>query len=454
MGWTTMGWTKVRGSSASRIAEPDGHSGDGRARLTRALLDELIAAISAVCELSQPADKRLSAFFRARPGLGQRERGLIAETVYAVLRRRRLLEHIGANRSARALALAALVRVRGVSVRELAEVATEAEARWLAELKGGSREALPFEVACDLPDWLIERLRATMSDAELLALAQGLLQQAPLDLRVNVLKADRDSVLRELAADGIAAKSTPYSPIGVRVNGRPAINRHPLFLAGTIEVQDEASQLVCQLVAPRRGEMVADFCAGAGGKSLALGAAMRSTGRVYAFDVSPKRLAELKPRLARSGLSNVHPQGLASEADPKLKRLAGKFDRVLVDAPCSGLGTLRRNPDLKWRQTAAGIGELALKQASILAAAARLVRSGGHLVYATCSFLPEENEAIVSEFLAGHAEFQLKPARAELAKHRIELPLRDDAQDDELLRLYPHVHGTDGFFAALLERSA
>jgi 16S rRNA (cytosine967-C5)-methyltransferase len=448
----TMGWTKMRGSSASRIAEPERQGGEVRTRLTRELLDELVAAVAAVCELSQPADKGLSAFFRARPGLGQRERGLIAETVYAVLRRRRLLEHIGAAHGSRALALAALVRLRGVSVRELAAVTTEAEARWLADLKGGSRAALPFAVACDLPDWLIARLRAIIPDAELLALAQGLQQQAPLDLRVNVLKTDRESVLQRLVADGIAAKPTPYSPIGVRINGRPPINRHPLFLAGAIEVQDEASQLVCQLVAPRRGEMIADFCAGAGGKSLALGAAMRSTGRVYAFDVSPKRLAELKPRLARSGLSNVHPQAIASESDPKLKRLAGKFDRVLVDAPCSGMGTLRRNPDLKWRQTAEDIDELALKQAAILAAAARLVRPGGRLVYATCSFLPEENEAVVREFLATRVQFQLKTARGELAKHRIELPLLD-TQDDVPLRLYPHAHGTDGFFAALLERS-
>ena len=420
-------------------------------RLTPALLDELVAAISVVCELRQPADKRLSAFFRSRPKLGQRERGLIAETVYAALRRRRLLEHIGAGRSARTLALAALVRLRGTSVRELAGIIAESEARWLSELKGSSREEIPFAVACDLPDWVIDRLRPVMPDAELLALAQALQQQAPLDLRVNILRADRDSVLRGLAADGIAGTPTPYSPIGVRVSGRPAINRHPLFLAGAIEVQDEASQLVCQLVAPRRGEMVADFCAGAGGKSLALGAAMRSTGRVYAFDVSPKRLAELKPRLARSGLSNVHPQRIDSEADPKLKRLAAKFDRVLVDAPCSGLGTLRRNPDLKWRQTDADIAELTRKQTSILAAAAKLVKPGGRLVYATCSILPEENDGIVSEYLAGHPAFRLRPATAELSKSGIEVPRRG-AQDDPLLRLFPHVQGTDGFFAALLER--
>lgn len=422
-------------------------------RLTPALLGELVAAVETVGKLERPADKQLSAFFRSRPKLGQNERGLIAETVYAALRRRRLLEHLGATRSARDLALAALVRLRGFSLRELEGVANAAEVRWLAGIKGAAREEVPFAVACDLPDWLIDRLREFLADAELLALAQAMQQPAALDLRVNVLKTDRDSVLRDLAADGIDAAPTPYSPIGIRVGSRPAINRHPLFLGGSIEVQDEASQLVCQLLAPRRGEMVADFCAGAGGKALALGAAMRSTGRVYAFDVSPKRLAELKPRLARSGLSNVHPQRIASERDPKLKRLAGKFARVLVDAPCSGLGTLRRNPDLKWRQTARDVEELARKQASILAAAAKLVRPGGRLVYATCSILPEESDAIVREFLSARPEFRMRSAQVELAASRIELPQRGETSDP-LLRLYPHVHGTDGFFAALLERSA
>jgi 16S rRNA (cytosine967-C5)-methyltransferase len=425
--------------------------GEARARLTPPLLGDLVAAVAMVGELEHPADKQLSAFFRSRPNLGQSERGLIAETVYAALRRRRLLEHLGAARSARDLALAALVRLRGFSLRELEGVASAEEIRLLAELKGAARTEVPFEVACDLPDWLIDRLRHSFSDAELLALAQAMQQPAALDLRVNVLKADRDSVLRELALDGIDGKPTPYSPIGIRIGGRPAINRHRVFLGGLVEVQDEASQLVCHLLAPRRGEMVADFCAGAGGKSLALGAAMRSTGRVYAYDVSPKRLAELKPRLARSGLSNVHPQRIASERDPKLKRLAGKFDRVLVDAPCSGLGTLRRNPDLKWRQTAQDVAELTRKQASILAAAAKLVRPGGRLVYATCSILPEENDVIVSDFLAATPPFRILPARNELAASRVELPQYGDA-GDPLLRLYPHVHGTDGFFAALLER--
>jgi 16S rRNA (cytosine967-C5)-methyltransferase len=194
--------------------------------------------------------------------------------------------------------------------------------------------------------------------------------------------------------------------------------------------------------------MVVDFCAGAGGKTLALGAMMRSTGRLYAFDISPKRLAGLKPRLARSGLSNVHPQRIEGANDPRVKRLAGKIDRVLVDAPCSGLGTLRRNPDMKWRQTAEDVRELVGKQSSLLAAASRLVKPGGRLVYATCSILEEENRSVAEGFLAAHAQFRRIPAREALEKERIELDMA------EYFELWPHRHGTDGFFAAVFERSA
>jgi len=192
--------------------------------------------------------------------------------------------------------------------------------------------------------------------------------------------------------------------------------------------------------------MVVDFCAGAGGKTLMLGALMRSQGRLYAFDVSPGRLAKLKPRLARSGLSNVQPVLIQNERDTHVKRLAGKIDRVLVDAPCSGFGTLRRNPDLKWRQSAAGIAELTQKQQRILDSAATLVKPGGRLVYATCSVLPEENQAIVETFLASHAQFSRIDAAAELARARI--PLDTGVE----LKLYPHRHGCDGFFAAVLQR--
>jgi len=204
--------------------------------------------------------------------------------------------------------------------------------------------------------------------------------------------------------------------------------------------------LLAHIVGVKRGEMIVDFCAGAGGKTLALGAGMRNTGRLYAFDVSEKRLAKLKPRLARSGLSNVHPVLIAHENDAKVKRLAGKIDRVLVDAPCSGLGTLRRNPDMKWRQTVESIAEMHAKQIGILNSAARLVKAGGRLVYGTCSFLNEENEDVVSEFLQANPDFSLVPMREVLEEQKIALEM------DDYLKLLPQLHHTDGFFAAVLVR--
>ena len=210
---------------------------------------------------------------------------------------------------------------------------------------------------------------------------------------------------KELAIAGIKATLTPYSPWGLRIDGKPALNKLDAFARGAIEVQDEGSQLLALLLDAKRGEMVVDFCAGAGGKTLAIGAAMRSTGRLYAFDTSAHRLDALKPRLARSGLSNVHPAAIAHERDDRVKRLAGKIDRVLVDAPCSGLGTLRRNPDLKWRQSPKAVEEMTVKQTAILQSAARLLKPGGRLVYATCSVLPQENEAIAQAFSAANKDF-------------------------------------------------
>jgi 16S rRNA (cytosine967-C5)-methyltransferase len=422
-----------------------------------ALVDAAAAAAREVLRFERPADNVLATFFRAHPQLGREDRAFVAETVYALLRRKRLVEQAvaetGVDRAdARLLVLAAAVRVRGLNVRELAAAVRADEAEWLEGVKAAARGALPFGVDCDMPDWAIARLVPALGEAGLARLAHALNQPAPLDLRVNTVKAERDAVLAQLAADGIGASPTPYSPVGIRLKEKPAIDRHPLFTAGAIEVQDEGSQLLCSLLAPRRGEMVVDFCAGAGGKSLALGALMRSTGRVYAFDVSARRLGRLRPRLARSGLSNVHPQAIASERDPRVRRLSAKIDRVLVDAPCTGLGTLRRNPDLKWRQSEAAVAELAAKQRAILDGAATLVRAGGRLLYATCSLLAEENERVVREFLDRNPAFRVVPARAALAAGRIELPPGEP--DDDYLRLRPDVHGTDGFFGALMERIA
>src|SRR5690606_37848468 len=206
-----------------------------------------------------------------------------------------------------------------------------------------------------------------------------------------------------------------------RLGSKPALEQHPFYLSGAIEVQDEGSQLIGFLLAPRRREMVADFCAGAGGKTLLLGALMRSEGRLYAFDVSAHRIRRLHTRLARCGLSNVQPETIAHENDVRLKRLAGKMDRVLVDAPCTGFGTLRRNPDLKWRHGEAAVAELAAKQRRILESASRLVKRGGRLVYATCSFLREENEQIVDDFLRREPAFTERSCADILGAQRIAL---------------------------------
>jgi 16S rRNA (cytosine967-C5)-methyltransferase len=308
------------------------------------------------------------------------------------------------------------------------------------------RTLLPASLRANLPQWLYDKLVARDGEEATLQLAEALNRPAPLDLRVNALKMTRDEVIASLAEAPILGEPTPYAPLGIRVVKKPTLQNLPLFKNGSIEVQDEGSQLLAQVVGAKRGEMVVDFCAGAGGKTLALGAMMRNTGRLYAFDVSDKRLAKLKPRLARSGLSNVHPVLIAHENDAKIKRLAGKIDRVLVDAPCSGLGTLRRNPDVKWRQTPQSLIELNAKQAAILSGAARLVKAGGRLVYATCSLLDEENEAIVSQFLSTHDDFSLVPMHDVLVEQKIDLAMTD------YLKLLPQKHQTDGFFAAVLER--
>ncbi len=396
-----------------------------------------------------PADQQLKQFFRDNRSLGPRDRALVADTVYAALRRRRMLEHVTPRATPREIALATLVKVQGIGLSQIESALRGDEKSWLATLKAQDLDALPLELRADLPDWVIERLRRTMDDAALLVLARGLQQPAPLDLRVNALKAPRQAVLERFEFDEIAATATPFSPLGVRLREKPALNRHPMFLDGAIEVQDEGSQVLGFLVEPRRGEMVVDFCAGAGGKTLQLGAAMSSTGRLYAFDVSDKRLANFVPRLKRSGLSNVFPQRISGENDAKVKRLRGKIDRVLVDAPCTGLGTLRRNPDLKARQSVAGLAELNAKQRSILAAAASLVKPGGRLVYGTCSLLTEENEGIVEEFLAANPEFAVVPAADVLKRQGISIP-----GQGRYLRLLPHLHDTDGFFAAVMERAA
>ena len=301
----------------------------------------------------------------------------------------------------------------------------------------------------NLPDWLARPLKEQVGD-EFEALAKSFLESGTLDLRVNDLNEKRAEVLKELTAAGIACELTPFSPWGLRLQGKPSLAKVKAFERGAVEVQDEGSQLLALLLDAHRGEMVVDFCAGAGGKTLAIGAAMRNTGRLYAMDTSAHRLDALKPRLARSQLSNVHPAAIAHERDDRVKRLAGKIDRVLVDAPCSGLGTLRRNPDLKWRQKPEGIADVTATQTAILDSAARLLKSGGRLVYATCSVLPQENEEITNAFSAAHPDFVQLPVLDELS--RLKVAHAENLCNGPFLRLWPHRHGTDGFFAAIWVR--
>ena len=414
--------------------------------MTPADLKHVIDALDRGLTFDRPADVALSGFFRDADKLGGRDRALVAEAYYGVIRHLRSLQALAEPVTPRRLALAWLARFGGHNLREFETlVKKDADLAWLKTVKTADLQDQSEAVRLDLPDWLYERLAGQYGD-HLPVLMAALNRPATLDLRVNRLKTDRDTLLAALNAEGIEAQATPFAPTGIRLAGKPALQKHPLFLDGLIEVQDEGSQLLALLTGPRRGEMVCDFCAGAGGKTLAMGAMMRSTGRLYAFDVVEKRLNKLKPRLARSGLSNVHPILLSDERDQHIKRLAGKFDRVLVDAPCSGLGTLRRNPDLKWRQTPESVAEMAVKQATILVAASRLVKSGGRMVYATCSLLAEENEAVVNAFLGEHGEFRLKPVNELLREAGISL------DTGEALRLDPASHGTDGFFAAVMER--
>ena len=432
-----------RMSPKLRSAEREGTRIGPRANQVAGLAD----AIAEIRPLREPADALLHGFFRKHKAMGQRDRALIADGLFAYFRRRRSLEALARSQHPRHLALAVLVRELGIGVRELESTIGSEDASWLREFKSHLATNLPEAVAADLPDWLWAKLGQVYGEGERKALAQAWLAAAPLDLRINPLKTTRDEARAALAASGIAAQPTPYSPLGLRVAGRPSLARHPLFAAGALEVQDEGSQILSFLVAPKRSEMVVDFCAGAGGKTLLLGALMRSQGRLYAFDTHDRRLANLKPRLARSGLSNVHPQWIAHERDTKVKRLAGKIDRVLVDAPCTGFGTLRRNPDLKWRQPESAVAELVAKQRSILAAASTLVKPGGRIVYATCSVLPEENDAVVAEFVAAHPRFERVDATAELARAGIEL------DTGPALKLLPHKHGCDGFYAEVLTRT-
>ena len=417
-----------------------------------ALLESAADLLAQALRFEHPADAVAQRHYRSQR-LGPRERSALSDVLFAVLRYKRRLEHLarsGSGRRERRLAILAWPDQAW-----LQRALSPEEQRWLTECRAVPEHTLLAPQRHNLPDWLAQRLQDQVG-SEFEALTQALLDTAPLDLRVNTFKAKRADVQAQLAHDAIESVATRYSPWGLRVRGKPDLGRSPAFTQGDCEVQDEGSQLLALLLDAHRGEMVADFCAGAGGKTLALGASMRNTGRLYAFDTSAHRLRALTPRLARSGLSNVTPVVLTHERDERVKRLWGKLDRVLVDAPCSGLGTLRRNPDLKWRQSPEAVAQLAERQLAILSAAALLLKPGGRLIYATCSLLREECEDVAAAFDTAHATgWTALPVAPLLQSLKVEDAATlcsggDDAQ--RYLRLWPQRHGTDGFFAAVWQR--
>ena len=323
-----------------------------------------------------------------------------------------------------------------------------AESGLLTKVEGHTIDhpTMPDAVRLEIPDWLLPRLTARFGPSLSVEMA-ALSKPAALDLRVNLLKADREQAQAALAAEGWEAVATKLSPWGLRIEGRRPVTSGPAFQSGLVEVQDEGSQLVAAMVGATPGMRIVDWCAGAGGKTLALAGAMANRGQIVACDVSAARLDGAVRRLRRAGVHNVE-RHLLERGDKWLKRRAGSFDRVLVDAPCTGTGTWRRNPDARLRLKEIDLAELLPKQASILDSAQSLVRKGGRLVYATCSLLEEENEAQVTSFLLRHPEFAVVPLAAAWPLTQA-LPNMGD-----FLALTPARHGTDGFFTAVLERQA
>ncbi len=424
----------------------------GSARITNLVVSELARALGVILKFDGPADVLMKLFFKSNPKLGMRDRGLIAEGIYYALRRYSTLQAamrpVHPARAPRLAALAALARQHGFEA--VSPAAIGPEEKPLKNVLAFKIEEAPAHVQAELPKWLFDLIEAQYEDAKILC--RAMMEGAPLDLRVNLLKANRDEVLEKIRARGVEAHRTPYSPDGIRLPTKPGLTRWSVYQDGEVDVQDEGSQLIARLLAPRRREMICDFCAGAGGKTLALGALMRSTGSLYAFDVNGRRLAGMAPRMRRAGLTNVHPIEIRSEQDPRVKRLRGKFDRVLVDAPCTGTGTLRRNPDLKWRLSPEELERINEIQKNVLESAAALVKIGGRLVYATCSLLKRENQDVVEAFLAAHSEWHLVPAKAVFAQQGIAFDESQWTRFGGYMQLLPHVNDTDGFFAAVLQK--
>ena len=425
---------------------------------------ELLAAMDG--QPRRPADAVANEFFRTRRFIGSGDRRDVSDRAWAVVRERLRLDwHLaaaGAQPGARLLVAAHLVLVggdppdavaRAFSGEGHAEAPLEPEERRVLTALCGPlvRPDMPDAVRLNVAEWALPGFRARFGDA-LPAAAAAMCEAAPLDLRANALKGTREEARAALAAEGIAAELTPFSPWGLRLRGRRPVLATRAFREGLVEIQDEGSQLIALLADARPGARVADYCAGAAGKTLAMAATMGNRGRVVACDVSAARLSGAALRLRRAGVDNAETH-LLRPGDRWAKRRAAQFDRVLVDAPCTGTGTWRRNPDARLRTGPADLAELLVKQRDILDHAASLVRPGGLLVYATCSVLPQEDEMQVHGLLERRPEFRILPfaaAWATAAERHAGVGSPPGA--GPFMTLSPQAHGTDGFFCAVIER--
>jgi len=417
------------------------------------LLDEVLGT-------DRAADGVISAYFRTRRFIGAGDRRSVSDQVWRVLRHRaRLGWSLGTDHPTGRLFVAAnLVRGEGKSIDAIMGLYSGAkngpeplaahEKRMIERVPTKDLATAPRQVKLECPWWLLEKFDAAFGDGADNELA-ALDSEAALDLRVNTLKCTRDDMIAALKAEDLDAKPTPLSPLGVRLPARISLGDHAGFKDGMFEVQDEASQLCAQLVDAKPGMTVMDLCAGAGGKTLAIAATMQNKGRLIACDVSVGRLERSKLRLRRSGVHNATLR-ILEDNDKWIKRQAGTFDRVLVDAPCSGTGAWRRNPDARWHLKPENLESLRAVQDSVLDQGAPLVKLGGRLIYATCSLLPEENTQRVEAFLARHGGFKPIPV-AEVWTAILPTPC---PTSENFLTLTPFRYGTDGFFVAIFERVA
>jgi 16S rRNA (cytosine967-C5)-methyltransferase len=419
----------------------------------------------------RPADSIIDTFFRSHKYLGSHDRRFIAEATYGTLRHLRKSEHLLLNALGGQTEgmipedgfllllttyLVALDRRTKVTVEDLQPILKSGKLRphlaALLKAMDASQKAVPGDPAepialkYSFPDWMIERFTEQYGEAETEALCKSLNEQAPVTLRVNELKSSVEACRQALKAEGIETLRTDLSPVGLHLAKRINVFQLQAFRDGLFEVQDEGSQLLPLLIDPKPTAKVLDACAGAGGKTLELAALMKNRGEVVATDVHSSRLEELRKRTRRAGVSNVRIQQIEDVGDLAEKH-RGHFDVVLVDAPCSGIGTLRRNPGMKWMVTEETVKEVSEKQFHILDASASLVRDGGMLAYATCTLFREENEGVVERFLQAHPDFSLpasppRSSRFDSTKYF----------DGKYVRFFPHREGTDGFFVAVLKK--